>query len=439
MFLLGPSSRHVVELALGMKFSSLCALFALSLPATSQTVWTDLGGGLAGSAGLPVLVGSGEPTPGGVVQLDLSNAAVSAPAFLVAGLTQVDLPLLGGTLLPDPMFVLPPVSTDAAGMHQLVLPWPLSAPVGVDMYYQYWVVDGSAVQGASASNGLKSAPGTGPEPGTFPATWINGTDCANEPNFQVHAYNSDFYILRQSLCTDYEAPFLYLIFGEERALLIDSGAVGQIGLLPTVNNLISTWATAHSKPNYKLTVAHSHSHGDHTAGDSLFHGVPNTTVVGVKVSDVQSFFGFTNWPTEIRTYDLGNRVIDLIPIPGHQSAHLAYYDRRTANLITGDTLYAGRSYIFGAVSLGAWPVYQASLQRLVDFVATRDLAWVLGTHIEMTAVPGVDYGFMAASHPNEHILQLERKHLEELNTAAQAMGATPVIEIHPDFIIYPIQ
>jgi len=426
-----------------MRILPLAAFAFLALPVAAltggQTDWTDLGGGLVGSTGTPVLVGSGSARAGSSVQLNLSNAAPSALAFLVAGLSQANSPLLGGTLLPDPLVVLPPVLTDAAGMHQLTLPWPATAPVGVDAFYQYWIADSAAPQGASASNGLKSAPGAGPQAGTFPANWINGTDCANEANWQVHAYNDDLYILRQSLCTDFEAPFLYLIFGEDRALLIDSGAVGQVGLAPLVNSLVMTWAAAHGAVNYQLTVSHSHSHGDHTAGDGFFQGFPNVQVVGTTPSDVQTFFGFTSWPTEIQTYDLGNRVLDVIPIPGHQQAHVAYYDRKTANLITGDTLYPGRAYIFGAVTGGNWPIYQASTQRLVDFVATRDLCWVLGTHIEMTATPGVDYGFSAATHPNEHVLQLERKHLIELNNAVQAMGATPVIEIHPDFIIYPIQ
>ena len=39
------------------------------------------------------------------------------------------------------------------------------------------------------------------------------------PDWQVHEYNADFYILRESGCTNYEKPFLYLIFGKDKALL----------------------------------------------------------------------------------------------------------------------------------------------------------------------------------------------------------------------------
>lgn len=61
------------------------------------------------------------------------------------------------------------------------------------------------------------------KPGSLPAHWINGTDCNAEPLLQVHTYNEDLFILRQSLCTNLEAPFIYLIFGENRVLMQDTG------------------------------------------------------------------------------------------------------------------------------------------------------------------------------------------------------------------------
>jgi len=51
--------------------------------------------------------------------------------------------------------------------------------------------------------------------------------------------------------------------------------------------------------------------------------------------------GMANWPTDIGHIDLGGRVIDVIPFPGHQEASIALYDRMTGNLMTGDSLYPG--------------------------------------------------------------------------------------------------
>lgn len=274
------------------------------------------------------------------------------------------------------------------------------------------------------------------QPGTFPATWIHGGPaCGTEPAFQVHAYNPDFYILRQSLCTNYEAPFLYLIFGSQKAILFDTGA-GNAPVQATVQGVIDTWLAAHSQTSIQLVVAHLHSHGDHIAGDSQFQGQPNTTVVGTSLSSVQSFFGFTQWPTQQVTYDLGGRVLDVLAIPGHQAAHIAVYDRETGLLLTGDSLYPGRLYVNGATSQGNWAVYKASMQRLVDFGATRPISWVLGTHIEMTTTAGVDFPLGSTSHPNEHVLQLRYRHLLLLNRALLSLP-TPQHVVLPEFIISP--
>ena len=110
------------------------------------------------------------------------------------------------------------------------------------------------------------------EDGSFPEHWIDGTDCDAERPVQIHAYNDDLFILRQSLCTDFEAPFIYLIFGEDRVLMQDTGA-GSIPIRAIVDDIISRWLDTHDRTTIELIVSHSHSHGDHVAGDSQFsHG-----------------------------------------------------------------------------------------------------------------------------------------------------------------------
>jgi hydroxyacylglutathione hydrolase len=269
-------------------------------------------------------------------------------------------------------------------------------------------------------------------PGEFP-TWINGADCATEPKIQVYAYDSDTYILRQSMCTDYEGPFLYLLFGQTRVLLEDTGASASppIPLYRTVKGIIDSWLLSHGMSSIPLTVAHSHSHGDHVANDNQFIGQPDTTVVGLSQAAVAQFFGITNWPEQIVEYELGGRTLDVIPIPGHQVAHIAFYDRKTQFLLTGDTLYPGRLYI------SDFPAYTDSVQRLVDFTATNPVSYVLGTHIEMSKTRGEDFPFGSTFHPNEHVLQLRRSHLLELLDGVLGMRDFPHIEVHKDFIIYP--
>ena len=67
----------------------------------------------------------------------------------------------------------------------------------------------------------------------------------------------------------------------------------------------------------------------------------------------------------IQRIDLGDRMIDVIPIPGHSPLSVALYDRRTAILFPGDSLYPGRLYVPEAEI----STYAASAKRLVEFVS----------------------------------------------------------------------
>src|SRR5213592_3906782 len=65
-------------------------------------------------------------------------------------------------------------------------------------------------------------------PGTMDVHWNEGSeDCVRNPQppIQVHRYNAQTFILRENLCATYEAPFIYLLIGKSKALLIDTGAV----------------------------------------------------------------------------------------------------------------------------------------------------------------------------------------------------------------------
>lgn len=273
--------------------------------------------------------------------------------------------------------------------------------------------------------------------GSFPAEWIHGSpSCGSDTNppIQVHAYNSSVYILRQNMCIDFEAPFMFLFLGQDRALLLDSGATSSASQFPiaaTVTQLVEEWRVAQGLPSIELVVAHTHGHGDHTAGDGQFLGLPNTTVVSASLSSVTSYFGFTSWPNEIVEFDLGDRTLDLIPVPGHSSADVAYYDRQSELLVTGDSFYPG--FVF--VNDSNWTAFSSSIERLYDFASTRPIAAVLGTHIEMTANPGVAYPYGSTYQPNEHDLQLTFENLEEFYLGVQALGSNPMTTIFDDFIL----
>ena len=264
------------------------------------------------------------------------------------------------------------------------------------------------------------------------AHWIDGAT-ANEPETQVQRIDGDTFVIRQSVQTNFEAPFLYLLFGKERAILIDSGA-GGLKIRPTIDRLIDAWRVRHGNRMIRLIVAHSHSHGDHHAGDDEFRGRSGTDVIGLKPQEVASFFDIADWPNEIGRFDLGGRTIDIIPTPGHEPAHIMIYDARTQLLFSGDMLYPGRLY----VPVDKFGNFRASADRLAAFAKTHPIRALLGAHIEMTSTPGQDYGMEAKTHPSEHPLPLLPSAIDRLQQMAAKAGATPTIDRGDDFILYPV-
>lgn len=272
-----------------------------------------------------------------------------------------------------------------------------------------------------------------PLPRLFQERWIDGTN-GTEPVAQMQPLDGNTFVIRQSIRTNFEAPFLYLLFGRDKALLIDTGAEGGV-IRPVVDRVIADWLAAHGRKSIPLVVAHSHSHGDHVAGDAAFRDRPDTTLVGLRPADVAAFFGIDPWPGDIARFDLGGRSLSIIPTPGHQAAAMMVYDPRLQILISGDTLYPGRLYI----PVNFLADNRASIDRLSAFARTHPIRAVLGAHIEMTRQPGRDYGHEVLEHPDEHPLELPAGAIAELRDGLQARLDTPGEgQVHPRFIIMPV-
>ncbi len=268
--------------------------------------------------------------------------------------------------------------------------------------------------------------------------WIHGSkDCKKNTDelIQVVQYNQNTWILRQNKCTNYEAPFMFLFLGQDKALLIDTGATKEeehFPLYKTVNIIVDNWQKKQNK-KIELVVAHTHKHGDHFSADTQFRGKANTTIVGLEKTDVIDFFKFINWANDIVDFELGNRTLKIVPLPGHQEASIAIYDTSTKLLLTGDTFYPGRLYV------DDWSSFRTSVNRLVEFSKEHEIKYILGNHIEMTSTDGVDYPMGSTYHPEEQKLPLNVKDLLSLQSSLNSLGDKPTKKVHKKFIIYPIK
>jgi len=106
--------------------------------------------------------------------------------------------------------------------------------------------------------------------------------------------------LRETPCATTEAPFIYLLVGSHRALLIDTGDVAdakQMPLAQTVMGLLPGNGTS----KLPLLVVHTHGHLDHRRGDGQFQSLPNVQIVQTDLQHVKQYFAMDDWPTAWRT------------------------------------------------------------------------------------------------------------------------------------------
>lgn len=254
--------------------------------------------------------------------------------------------------------------------------------------------------------------------------WIHGAaDCRQtaDPLLQTHEADAATFIFRQSKCSSFEGPFMYLLIGDTQALLLDTGAPIAGARLP-MRDAVDAAIARHGGVT-RLIVAHSHAHADHGAWDGQFAARPHTIVVSRDQRDIQTRFSIERWPDGTGTLDLGNRVLTVLPIPGHEAQHLAVYDARTGLLLTGDSLYPG------LLVVGDWPAYRASAGRLARFAQTHDISAVLGAHVEM-ARSGRLFPIPSTFQPDEHPLPLFRDDLDRWTHAVHDLGERPSTGTH---------
>lgn len=156
--------------------------------------------------------------------------------------------------------------------------------------------------------------------------------------------------LNQGLC--------YLICGETKALLVDTG-LGYPSLRETVASLTTL----------PVAVVNTHAHVDHIGGNYMFDEIwfheKDKEVFNKHIDPKHTFAMLTEgMPSIIKpliklitkkmlvvdpsgnykyfddnsVFDLGGRIIEIIPTPGHTPGSVCFLDRESRMLFSGDTL-----------------------------------------------------------------------------------------------------
>jgi len=188
---------------------------------------------------------------------------------------------------------------------------------------------------------------------------------------------------------------IWHIEGRNHDLLIDSG----MGLRPLKQEI----AVLREKP---VTVISTHCHFDHIGGAHEFdcrlghrleeeiHRLPDNdkTAAGGFIR-AETFlalphanFHFKDYrvqPAALTGYldegdvvDLGNRVFQVLHLPGHSPGSIALYEAKTKTLFSGDAIYDGD--LFDTVYHSDKAIYRESLRRLREL----DIETVHGGHDE---------------------------------------------------------
>lgn len=129
----------------------------------------------------------------------------------------------------------------------------------------------------------------------------------------------------------------FLILGSRRAILLDTGAAecDIMGLIRSVTDL-------------PLVLIHSHGDGDHTANDHQFTDIyahPNEFPIIRRfrpelTAKLHPITGETS-------FDLGDRILQVVETPGHTPGSICLLDRKNRTLFSGDTLSYGPVFLFG--------------------------------------------------------------------------------------------
>lgn len=136
---------------------------------------------------------------------------------------------------------------------------------------------------------------------------------------------------------DNDYVYYYLLEGNERALLIDSGVYDE-----DVREIAS------SITNLPITLVNTHGDRDHTAGNKYFDEF-YISRLDYEKCNIKESCPNAAWHElkEGQVFDLGERVLKVYEIPGHTYGSVAFLDVNNRFLFSGDTVSDAIIFLFG--------------------------------------------------------------------------------------------
>ncbi|MGI6317043.1 MAG: MBL fold metallo-hydrolase [Christensenellales bacterium] len=174
-----------------------------------------------------------------------------------------------------------------------------------------------------------------------------------------------------------EALDIFLLLGEEKALLIDT-AYGR-GEFP---NLVASLLDGR-----ELMVVNTHGHYDHTGGNPWFPRVymhPDAALIADRAFGPVDEAWLANMPHrdyekvpigDGHVFDLGGRKVEVLHTPAHNSGSLSFIDHGRRLLFSGDEFDAGQANLGDISSVRA---FLANMERLWSREGEYD--WVMPNH-----------------------------------------------------------
>lgn len=146
-----------------------------------------------------------------------------------------------------------------------------------------------------------------------------------------------------------------LISGKERAVLLDTGF--DEGELPEIVTSLT---------DLPIMLIHSHAHIDHTTGDKFWREA------WIHPADAEELRQ-QPWGDDLLLHeledsteiDLGERILEVIHVPGHTPGSIALLDRSNRLLFSGDTIMSG------TVPINKYPQSVSDFSNSMDKIYLR--------------------------------------------------------------------